>query len=168
MFGLKGIAIVGIAGLLLSGIAYIKGRSDGKDAENTRWTALAAQQKADASKILADETARVLEAERRLHEATNKIEADHVSATNAIAAASSKYARLGLLYERTKARCGSGGDSAPSPAASDASLNNGGVRSGENVSGPSDRDTFGSIASDADRLREAVIACQAVGATNAR
>ncbi len=159
MFGLKLTAIVGIAGLLLATGAYFKGRSDGKDAENNRWSAVAAQQKAEAASLLASETAKVIAAERRLSTVTAEIEATHVKAKNDLAAAGSKYDRLGKLFEQTRARCGGGSGGTAGADTATAAVDPGGTDPGEDVLGAGGR-AFQELIFDADRMRTAFMACR--------
>lgn len=159
MFGLKLTAIVGVAGLLLSAGAYIKGRGDGRETENNRWAAVVAEQKAEAASLLAAEAAKVIAAERRLSTVTAEIEATHVRAKNDLAAAGSKYDRLGKLFEQTRARCGGGSGGAAGANTTAATVDPGGTNPGADVLGTSGR-AFRELIYDADRMRTAFMACR--------
>lgn len=166
--GMKLTALVGGAGLLgcIALFIWVKTLQADVAHEQSRYAGLVAdmeRQKAEAATLLATETRKVLERERELAALNNKVESDHVAASNAITAASAKYDRLGKLYEQTKARCGSGGSGTGGGTSPDAAVDHGGVRADGELSGPDERDSIGRVTADADRMREAVIACQRVG-----
>lgn len=138
---------------------YIRGHSDGTGKADAKWEHAIAQQKDEARALLDAETARVRAKESELAALSNKVETEHVEATNALAAGRAKYDRLGSLYERTKARCGSGGSSSPGPDPGTPAVDHGGEGQPADVPG-ADAEDLGAVIADADLMRVTVLACQ--------
>jgi hypothetical protein len=135
--------------------AYMKGA----DHEAAKWQAEIAKIKNDAANVLIVETNKVRDLEKRLQDKANEVEKNHVAATQEIAAASAKYARLGKLYESVKG-CRGGSGSANGSTASATTVDHGGEGSREVVSGPDDGDSIEAVTRDADLMRVTVQACQ--------
>jgi hypothetical protein len=104
-----------IAFIAVGSGAYIYGNRSGHEAERLVWSEQLSRQSAEASKALADETQRVLEAERLGRQRTAELEAQLAArkkeVQNAYDKARRDIAAAGGLRERPEATSGGGGDS---------------------------------------------------------
>lgn len=157
--GLKLTGAVGLVGLLLAAGAYVKGRGDGREAEALVWQAKVDRLKVEAAAELLTETNRVLDTERRLAALSANLEAAHAARIADLDAATSKYNRLGKLFEQTRARCGGGGDAASGAASATPGVGAELSPAAGDISGAAD-ETLGGIARDADELRLVFATCQ--------
>lgn len=115
------LAAIGIGALAALSGSYLAGRSHA----NARWEAATARIQAEAATTLAQETARVREAENRAQALTREIEETHAQNTADDAARGADFdrrlaERLRDAERRARSRCPSPGQAADPSAAADA------------------------------------------------